>query len=113
MSAYPVMTNDNEWIHDEHDMRSWLDRNGFPDVEQWIELLGGDADFQDRIDMLEDACDEQERINDEMLQCLRYAVDELTVIAQILESGKSGSGYTKAEVAIAVRAVIDYINVRS
>lgn len=97
-----ICLNDGTWLHDTYDLLKWLDEVGITPEEMWyaMEEFGG-TPGQD-YDALEDAYHEQEMIADGYSQDLGMLINEVEAIAERLQSGKKGKGYTKGDLADAL-----------
>lgn len=97
-----ICLNDGTWLHDTYDLLKWLDEVGITPDEMWhaMEEFGGTPEKD--YDALEDAYHEQEMIADGYSQDLGMLIDEVEAIAERLQSGKKGKGYTKDDLAEAL-----------
>lgn len=100
---YPILLNDGTSIHADYEFEQWLDTQGITPAE--FESIAEDLLAQ-RISSLNDAYHEQEMIADGYACRVRELVDELDEVASMLESGKSGRGYTKTDIAGRIRTLV-------
>lgn len=99
-----VFANGTErWIHDVCDMEQWLQDCGtsYDELSAMYEAIG-ESRYQREIAHLYECLDEKEMIADGHLQDLSTLIDEIEAVAEKLRSGKSGKGYTKADLADAL-----------
>ena len=102
---YPILMNDGNALHYAQEATKWVESQGINPKELLYALdddpnVGG---FQSQIKILNDVADEHEMCADGNLQNLQALIQEMESLADRLESGKKGTGYTKSDIAAAIR----------
>ena len=97
--------NDGTIISNNNDLEVYLDTLGF-DLEELTVVLNGFNEYehlQDCVREYELLADHNRLIADDLRDVVEYAIDKL-------ESGKSGKGYTKIDIANLLSKAIDEYN---
>lgn len=105
MGVYPVFLNDGTVIHEAEDFESWLREHGFCEFD--IDgLFNSRSDDVSMVDILTQDRDEYELLADGYHNEMLSLIAEVEAVCEKLESGKKSKGYTKADLADALRYAI-------
>ena len=105
MGVYPVFLNDGTIIHEAEDLGSWLQKQGLSDAEV-DGLFNSRSEDVMEASILEQDRDEYERLADGYHEELQSLISDVEAVCEKLESGKKSKGYTKADLADALRYAI-------
>lgn len=105
MSVYPIFLNDGTIIHEAEDLGAWLQEQGLSDAEV-DGLFNGRSDDVLEANVLKQDRDEYERLADGYHEELQSLIAEVEAVCEKLESGKKSKGYTKIDLADALRYAI-------
>ena len=100
---------DGTTLANEYDTEYFLTSLGF-DLTELYESLREILGEQDRVSQLEEIRREEELCADSLRTELVGFVDEVEFAIKKLESGKSGKGYTKTDIADYLRRMIQQLN---
>lgn len=106
MALYPIILNDGTSLHADYEVESWLESNGFH-FNDMIDVLENHIAIVKDVKFLEDCAYEKELIADEYKSHLEGLINEVEYLIDKLNSGKSGKGYTKLDIACALKQACD------
>lgn len=95
---YPIILNDGTSFHADYEVEAWLENQGFHFYDM-VMVLENHLDIKH----LEDCVFEKELIADGYKNNLDGLISEVEALADKLYSGRSGKGYTKSDIAYALK----------
>lgn len=105
MVKYITVNNKEYTIYDIDDFHDFLNEIGFDDFD-WNDLIQRDID--DQIEAIVNSGDDYEAIADSYLNSLHSMMNEISDVADILISQKSGKNNTKAALGNRLKNVVSF-----
>ena len=101
--------NDGSCLSGNYDLEKYLTSLGFNIDELYMAVteIVGESTYEDVLSASNDKADEYERVADGYYQDIHSLVGNMEVAIDKLESGKSGKGYTKNDIAQYLRTAIN------